>query len=224
MVRNKDKYEQVIGLRKRGFTLTEIAKYCDISKSTASEWLKNKDFSIQITKKNKKRSGLDNAKRLQLINKTKVGERMNQYKEAERSAEIEFKHYKKSNLFIAGLMLYTGSGDLKDDKSIRLSSTKIPIHAIFINFIIEFMGLNRNEIHFWITLYPDHNEEQCMKKWKKSTSLPYSQFYKNQVIQGKSNKKILHYGIGNTIINSTILKCKLNRWIELSIKELAKSK
>ena len=45
MVRNQEKYDQAVSLRKRGFTLEEIAKYCDISKSTASTWLKNKAFS-----------------------------------------------------------------------------------------------------------------------------------------------------------------------------------
>ena len=44
MVRNQEKLAQVVSLRKRGFTLDEIAKYCDISKSTASEWLKNNNY------------------------------------------------------------------------------------------------------------------------------------------------------------------------------------
>jgi orotate phosphoribosyltransferase-like protein len=52
MVRNKDKYEQAVSLRKRGFTLAEIAKYCDISKSTASVWLKDEAFSEVVKAQN----------------------------------------------------------------------------------------------------------------------------------------------------------------------------
>ena len=49
MVRNKEKYEQVLSLRKRGFTLEELAKYCNIAKSTASKWLKEEAFSAEVT-------------------------------------------------------------------------------------------------------------------------------------------------------------------------------
>jgi hypothetical protein len=61
-----------------------------------------------------------------------------------------------------------------------------------------------------------------MRKWSRELALPYAQFYKNQVIPGKSKKRTLRFGVGNTIIGSTVLKYKLNRWIELVTKELAK--
>jgi len=222
MVRNTEKYEQAIGLRKRGFTLEEVAKYCDISKSTASKWLKNKAFSAQVTKQNVKRAGAENAKRLRLVNKARSGERSARYREAARSAETEYKHYKKDALFIAGLMLYVGEGDHKDERLVRIASARMDVHRLFIRFVLEYLGVEKRQIKFWILLYPDHNEEVCMKKWQKATTLPYSQFYKNQVIQGKLNKKTLHFGVGNTIIGSTVLKHKLNRWIELATKELSK--
>ncbi|MEY3784445.1 MAG: hypothetical protein RLZZ230_767 [Candidatus Parcubacteria bacterium] len=222
MVRNIEKYEQAISLRKRGFTLEEIAKYCDIAKSTASKWLQDKPFSAQIAKQNVKRAGAENAKRLKLVNKARVGERATLYREATRSAETEFKHYKKDPLFMAGLMLYVGSGDAKDERIIRISSAQMEIHSIFIRFAVEYLGVDKNKIHFWLLLYPDLNEEVCMKRWKKATSLPLSQFYKNQVVPGKANKQTLHYGVGNTIIGSTVLKHKLTRWVELVIKELSK--
>ena len=220
MVRNEEKYEQAVQLRKRGFTLAEIAKYCDISKSTASKWLQNKAFSAQVTKQNKKRAGAQNAKRLSLIHKARGVERAARYREAARGAETEYKHYKKDPLFIAGLMLYVGEGDNKHQRLIRIANARMEVHRIFIRFVVEYLGVQKSQIRFWILLYPDLREEVCMKKWKQATGLPYSQFYKNQVIQGKSKKRTLHYGVGNTIIGSTVLKCKLNRWIELALADL----
>ncbi|MBP6881277.1 MAG: hypothetical protein KBC35_01495 [Candidatus Pacebacteria bacterium] len=222
MVRNTEKYEQAISLRKRGFTLAEIAKYCDISKSTASEWLKNKAFSSEVTKQNVKRAGAENAKRLKLINKARNSERANKYSEVLKSADVEFKHYQDNPLFVAGIMLYIGEGDIRHRRLIRIANARMNVHKIFIRFATEFLGVEKKKIRFWILLYPDPSEEICMKKWQKATSLPYSQFYKNQVIQGKSNKRTLQYGVGNTIIGSTALKYKLNRWIELTMKKLAK--
>jgi transcriptional regulator with XRE-family HTH domain len=222
MVRNTEKYEQAVSLRKRGFTLAEIAKYCDISKSTASEWLKNKAFSAEITKQNVKRAGAENAKRLKLINKARNSERATKYSEVLKSAEVEFKHYQDNPLFVAGIMLYIGEGDNRHRRLIRIANARMDVHKVFIKFATEFLGVEKKKIRFWILLYPDLSEETCMKKWQKATSLPYSQFYKNQVIQGKSNKRTLQYGVGNTIIGSTALKYKLNRWIELTMKKLAK--
>ncbi len=222
MVRDTGKYEQAITLRKRGFTLEEIAKYCNISKSTASKWLKDKAFSAQVTKQNVKRAGVENAKRLKLISKTRATERAVRYAEITRSAETEFKHYKKDSLFIAGLMLYMSEGDVKNKCVIRLSTARTDVHRLFIKFVLEYLGVQKEKIHFWILLYSDLTEEKCMKKWKKVTTLPYSQFYKNQVVRNLSNSKTLHYGIGNTIIGSTVFKHKLSRWIELCIKELSK--
>jgi transcriptional regulator with XRE-family HTH domain len=222
MVRNSEKYEQAVGLRKRGFTLAEIAKYCDISKSTASLWLKDKAFSTEITKQNLKRASVENVKRLKLMNKTRQIEREKKYAEAIKAAETEYRHYKKEPLFIAGLMLYVGEGDNTHRRLIRIANARIEVHKIFLRFAIEFLGVPKEKVRFWILLYPDLSEEKCMRKWAKELALPYQQFYKSQVIPGKSKKRTLQHGVGNTIIGSTVLKYKLNRWIELAIKDLSK--
>lgn len=221
MVRNKEMYEQAVQLRKRGFTLEEVAKYCDISKSTASVWLKGKRFSTQVTKQNVKRAGVENAKRLKLVAKARGTERTARYQEAVRSADTEYKHYKNAPLFVAGLMLYVGSGDLTSDRTIRFSSTSLQSHKIITKFFSEYLGVDKEQIHLWLLLYSDHNEEKCMKKWRKVTGIPFSQFYKNQFVKQKPKKPTLHHGVGNTIIGSTVLKHKLNRWIELMTKELS---
>ena len=220
MVRNSEKLEQAVQFRKRGFTLEEIAKICDVSKSTVSKWLKNNATSAEITKQNKRRAGQENAKRLKLMSKTRTRERSIRYKEVELSADTEFKHYKKNPLFIAGVMIYASLGDMSDVRVIRLTTARLEAQKTFISFAIEYLGVPKNKIKLWLLLYSDHNEETCMRKWHKATSLPYAQFHKNQVIKGNPKHKTLHHGVGNTIIGNTVLKRKLTRWIELLQKEL----
>jgi predicted transcriptional regulator len=222
MVRNKEKFEQALLFRKRGFTLEEIAKISDVSKSTVSKWLKNDVISVEITKQNKRRAGQENAKRLRLISKTRTKERTNRYKEIKQSAEVEFKHYKSNPLFVAGVVTYASLGDMSDVRSIRLTTARMMAHKTFISFAVEYLGVPKNKIKLWLLLYSDHSEETCMKKWHKVTSLPYTQFHKNQIIKGTPKHKTLHHGVGNTIIGSTVLKHKLIRWIELMQKELVK--
>jgi transcriptional regulator with XRE-family HTH domain len=220
MVRNQENLDQAIRLRERGFTLQEIAKVCDVSKSTISKWLAGSDISARVTKQNKRRAGLANVSRLKLINKARNIEREKKYQEAVKEAEVSFKHYRTDPLFIAGLMLYIGEGDNKDRAKIRIANSRTSVHRIYIDFMVAYFGIERSKIRFWVLLYPDLSEGACMKYWSKALKLPYSQFYKNQVIQGKSKKRTLQFGVGNTIIVSTVLKYKLNRWIELAEKDL----
>ncbi len=220
----QEAYEQAIAFRKRGFTYSEIAKICGVSVGTISSWLKPLPFSEAITKSNKAIAAKDNKKRMASINKARTAERSKQYNEVVRLAEIEYKNYSTSPLFIAGLMLYVSEGDNTHTRLIRLTNSRPDIHRIFIDFLTVYLGVDKKKIRFWILLYPDLDEVICMKFWSKKMGISVSQFYKNQVIQGRSKKRTLHFGVGNTIIGSTLLKKKLNKWIELVLKELKTNK
>tara|TARA_B100001939_G_C16714428_1_gene518505 strand:- start:55 stop:714 length:660 start_codon:yes stop_codon:yes gene_type:complete len=214
MVRNEEKYEQAVSLRKRGFTLEEIARYCDISKSTASKWLKNKPFSASVTAQNKHRAGVENGKRLKLVAKARGAERKLRYKDAEASARVEYDNYANDPLFVAGLTAYVAAGDLADDNVIRFSHKSPELHKAFIAFAQRFLGVEKTKIHLWLQLYGQASEEKAMKQWSKCTSLPYTAFYKNQFVN-KSSDKVLQKSVGNTIIASTYHKQKLKAWVQL---------
>jgi transcriptional regulator with XRE-family HTH domain len=216
----QEAYEHAIRFRKRGFTYTEIAKICGVSRGTVSAWLADLPFSREITKQNKARAAVDNKKRMVSINKARTAERAKQYEHIVKLAETEYQHYRTSPLFIAGLMLYMSEGDNTHRRLIRLANSRPELHKIFIRFLTTYLGVEKQAIKFWILLYPDLDEITCMKHWSKKTGISVGQFYKNQVIEGRSQKRTLHFGVGNTIIGSTLLKQKLNRWIELATKEL----
>ncbi len=216
----QEAYEQALAFRKRGFTYSEIAKICDVSVSTLSNWLAHEPFSKKIAEGNAKIATAQNTKRLALINKARNTERKSQYAEIVRLAEIEFKNYRTSPLFIAGLMLYVSEGDNQNDRLIRLTSKKTDLHRIFIRFLTSYLGVSKSSIRFWLLLYPDLDEVTCMKHWCRKTGLSVGQFYKNQVIEGRSTKRTLHFGVGNTIVSNTLLKKKLQRWSELLTKDI----
>lgn len=220
MVRNPENLEQALRLRERGFTLQEIAKVCEVSKSTVSKWLCGNKQSAEVTKQNKRRAGQENAKRLQLFGKARQVEREKRYQAAEKEADVSYKHFGSDPLFVAGLMLYSGNGDRQDRAKIRLSSGNIASHRIWLDFMSKYMSVERSSVRAWLVLYPDMTESECMKQWSKKLRLPYSQFYKTQIIPGKSKTGALQFGAGNTIIVSTVLKRKLNRWIELAEKHI----
>lgn len=215
----QEAYEQAVSFRKRGFSYREIAKICGVSVSTVSTWLSPLPFSAAVTKQNQRRAAKENTERLALINKARVTERRKQYAEAERLARVEFQNYRHNPLFMAGLMLYVAEGDNTHSRLIRLANSRPELHALFIRFLTQYLGVEKRFIRFWLLLYPDLDEVTCMQHWSKKIGLSVSQFYKNQYIEGRSQKRTLHFGVGNTIIGSTLLKKKLNQWIKLALKE-----
>lgn len=220
MVHNKERYNQALEFRKRGFTYSEIAKIVGVSKSTVSLWCATKQFSKRVKEENVRKAARDNTKRMVLLNKARKSERTARYAEAVRSAETEYKHYRHSPLFIAGIMLYVSEGDTVHPHLVRLAGPRMDLHKIFFRFLGEFLGVERGQIKFWLLLYPDLEESRCVRDWSKKLGLAPNQWYKNQVIIGRSTKRTLHNGVGNTIIGNTVLKKKLMRWIELASKEL----
>lgn len=218
MVRNEEKYQQAVEFRKRGFTYSEIAKICDVSKSTVSSWLSGQRFSQTITKENKTRAVRDNKKRLQLLSKARLIERKSRYLENERLAETEFKHYKKDALFVAGLILYSTNGDISDPSRIRLTTNKFEAHRVFIKFCVEYLGVKKSDITFWLLLSGKTPLETTLRWWSKKIGLSPIQFGKTQFVNPKA--KSTHGGTGNTIIGSKIMKLKLLRWIEMINQEL----
>lgn len=220
MIRKSAQFEHAKELRKRGFTYVEIAKIVGVSKSSISLWFSRETWSQSITESNKKRSAKENSKRISLLNTARGNQYKKLYAEAERSAVTEFKHYKNNPLFIAGLMLYVGEGDNSDNHLIRIANAKMDVHRIFIKFAMEYLGVSREKIRFWVLLYPDLDPQKCSQYWSKKLKLPLSQFHKYQVIEGRSTKRTLHDGVGNTIIGGTVLKKRLLKWIALASKEL----
>lgn len=212
--------EEALKIRRRGFSYTEIASLLHVSISTVSLWLKDEAWSKEITTRNTSRAARENKKRISLLNKARSNQYKKLYREAERSAEIEFKHYKTNPLFIAGLMLYLSKGDLKNQQLVRITSSRSEIHVVFIKFLQEFLGVPREKMRFWILLYPDHDPLTCSRNWSDELDIPLLQFHQYQVVKGASTKATLQYGVGNTIIGSVVLKRKLMKWIELALNEL----
>lgn len=219
MIRKSSQFAQAQELRRRGFTYEEIARIVDVSKSTVSNWFSRETWSENIKANNQKRAARENSKRISLLNKARENQHKKLYAEAERSAATEYKHYKKNPLFIAGLMLYMSAGDGNSSHLLRLTSSKPDSHRIFIAFAKEYLGVPREKVRFWLLLHPSHSPATCIKYWSKEIRISSSQFHRYQVVDGKP-KKTLHFGIGNTIIGSTVLKRKLFKWTELALKDL----
>lgn len=218
----KKAYEEARLFRQRGFTYSEIAKICNVSRSTVSNWFKHEPFSKAVASQNQQKAVKENQKRLTVINKARQTERKRQTADVLRTAETEYKHYRHNPLFVAGLTVYLAEGDLTDKHLIRLSSARPELEQVFIKFLVDFLAVEKKSIRIWLLLYPDLDEIACMKHWNKKTGLSPAQFHKNQYVQGRGQKATIHHGIANVLVGNTLMKKKLLKWLEILQKDLKK--
>lgn len=145
-VHNPEKLEKARDFRKRGFSYSEISKIVGVSKSTVSNWFSRESFSKKVRVSNEQKARRDNVRRIGLINKYRSRERQQRYLEAIKSAEVEYKHYKTSPLFLTGVSLYMAVGDISSSQ-IRLPSQRPDVHKKFQSFLREFLGAEKQKIY-----------------------------------------------------------------------------
>lgn len=217
MVRKQDAYDLAVDLRKRGFTLAEIAKVCAVSKSTASNWLKNKAFSKEITLRNARRAATENGKRLSLMAKARGVEARRRTEDTLASAKVEFDNYTLLPEFRSGLMIYVVSGNRTAQNRIQLSHQDVDVHRQFHAFLERFLGVERERVRLQLFVSRGTHLQEVRAHWQRHTKLPERQFYKPQ-IASRAHDNPLRFGVGNTIIASTYHQCKLAHWVELAQK------
>lgn len=220
MVHNPEKLEMATYYRKRGFSYSEIANLCGVSKSTVSNWLAKKKFSKSVKADNIRKAARENSDRIRLVTKARQAERTKRYVEAIRSAETEFRNYKNDPAFLSGVLLYKAVGDLSHPSRIRFSTNNAQLHTIFIRFACNYLGVDKKTIKCWLLLHVNQSITVEERWWAKQLKLSPAQFGKSQRIESRT--ELLHNVTGNTIIGNTVLKRKLIRWTELATKQLAK--
>lgn len=208
----KEAYDQALQFRRRGFTYSEIAKICNVSKATVSNWLRHESFSQAVATDNKKRAIADNTKRLALINKTRVTERKSQYADVLAVAEREYKHYQHIPLFNLGLGVYLAKGD-KKRQSLRLASSEVEVVKLFVTFVREFLITDPSDLKIWLLLPTEADVSTEMKYWSRKLSLSPAYFHKTQISSLISSKNA--HGIATLVVNKQIIVRKLYHWIWL---------
>lgn len=211
----KDK-EVAFNLRKEGKSYRDIQKEINISRSTLCDWFRNEDWSKHIKTSNINKNTSISTKRLELLHSSRKIMLEEKYRKTEEDAEKEFYLFKKEPLFIAGLMIYAGEGDKRNPNNSRISNSEFYIHKIFIDFTEKYLDIKRENIKIGLILYPDLNQDECIKKWSLELNIPILNFYKTQIIKGKEKTKKLQYGVGISIISSTVVvKKRILKWLNM---------
>ncbi len=191
---------QASKLRDAGYSYNMIFNRLGISKSTLSNWFRDRPF--KPNKEVLKRIQYGPIKSAEKSHNKKVAE-INKLRDL---GTKEVGKLTRRDLWLLGIGLYLGEGTKSYD-STRVINANPDIIRLAIRWFKEVCKLTDENITIALHLYPDNDIEKCLCFWRKVTKLPRACFRKTQIDHRKDktifkNKK-LPYGTAHiTIISS----------------------
>lgn len=215
----KDK-EIAIDLRKEGKSYNDIERQLHIPKSTLSGWFSGVDWSETVKVDLNKINREFHARRLDGIVRERGQKLKLIYARAQKEAIEEFEFFKTNPLFISALMIYWGEGDKRTKHRVCVSNSEPDMLRLFSLFLEKICGVNKSRIKAWILAYPNVSKVDSLVFWSRKIGIWPSNFTKTIVIQGKSQKRTLPYGVCYVVVSSSYLKVKINVWMDLMAKNV----
>jgi hypothetical protein len=121
---------------------------------------------------------------------------------------------RQEKLKIAGVMLYWGEGS-KNGNSVAFANSDPAMVLLFVQFLKEICGIDKNRLHAILHYYPDHEEIVLKNFWSKTLDLPVEQFYRSHLHSKTkgSYKKKSRYGTLSVQYSDTRLLRLIKSWI-----------
>lgn len=221
---NSQLRQQAIDLRlRKELSYSEIRKQLRVSKSTLSYWLRDFPLSeekiLELRRKGWQR-GEASRERFRIT--------MRKKREAKNAIILSQQRIKLANLsgdaiFVAGLMLYLGEGDKKNQWRIALANTDSELIKFFIRWLDQFLGIKQNRLKATLHLYENMDLEQEKEFWKKELNFNNSQFFKPQIRKLKkssfSYKESYRHGTCSIYLGSVNKKTELMMGIEAFLEK-----
>jgi hypothetical protein len=219
--------EQVLTrqLRRKGYSVREIAKSTQCSKSSISRWVCDialTDSQIRRLKSNQDRG---RARAAQHFNSPKQ-----KWKRIRDNIATVASHEIKSarlngNLKIIGAILYWAEGYKATRNMVSFSNSDPAMIKIMISFFKEVCGVSTHKFRGVVHIHPHLNTQQAEKYWSMVSGIPLRQFHKTQTAISRSSKQkkdTLPLGTFNIVISDTCLRSKIEGWLQ-SIRQWAVS-
>lgn len=112
-------------------------------------------------------------------------------------------------LFGLGIGLYWGEGTKASKDSVRLGNTDPNLIKKFIEFLIRFFSIKKEDLKFGLQIFTDINIDKALNFWIKELGVNRNQFYKPTVtISGSigSYKKKSEFGVLQVLYHNKKLR------------------
>lgn len=225
--------EEVIKLRKKGFSYSEIRQFIHVSKSSLSLWLKD----IILTEEQIKRLRRKGEVARLLGSKALKDARIKKQRRIISKAISEVKPLNISDLWLVGVMLYWAEGakqkEYHPSQRVCFSNSDPEMLKVFLRWLKECLHLNAEDVLFEIYIHETYKKtkEELSIYWSKITGFPLGKlstvyYKKNKVHSYRKNRGESYHGVLRiSVKKSTDLNRKITGWIygvceKLSISDI----
>lgn len=167
-------------LRKRGFSLPDISKKLDVSKSTASLWCRDIQLTIEQKKSLEQRTNRKLKKFFKFVERQK-SDRLKVKNEILKNARNEIGRLSKRDILIAGASLYWAEGFKHSAESrVGFCNSDPEMVKFMILFLEKCLKVEKADLSPRLTLNEAYKNrvEIIQKYWSSYLNIPKSQFTK----------------------------------------------
>ena len=190
--------KQAFKLRIKGYSYNLIHQKLGVSKSTLSEWFRETPYTPNLQVLNRIKNGPIKSAR------ARHNQKVNAILAARKLGIEEIGRLSKRDLWMIGIGLYMGEGT-KSYEIIRIINSDPKIIKLAIYWFRYICGLDKENITIALHIYPDNNENSCIRYWQKITGLPRKNFRKTQIDKRQDKKAIKKHKLPFGTIHITIV-------------------
>lgn len=220
--KNKSLYKKVIKLRKLGKSYKEISLELKVAKSTISDWLSKKNWSITLKNKLALRASIKNRKNLLKMNEINHLNALKRYDQYKSEARLEFNKLKNNKLFLTGLAIYWGEGEKTNNGRVSVVNSDNKMLEVIISFYRNVLKIPEEKLRAAMFIYKDINEERALNYWSKVLQINKKSFIKTQILPSKSKltKTRVINGMCCVYFSNKEKSIKIREWIKLLAEEM----
>lgn len=166
--------EEALSLRRKGFSIKEVAAELKIAKSTSSVWLKDVLLDGKAQNRLKKRKILGQYKSRLIHFKKREEQQSKRYARVEQVLS-KIKMSKELSKLCCSL-LYWCEGNKGRDTLVRFTNSDPQLIKMFLSLLRKGFDINESKFRALIHLHQYHDEEKQKVLWHEITKIPLNQF------------------------------------------------
>ncbi|EKD43107.1 MAG: hypothetical protein ACD_72C00457G0002 [uncultured bacterium] len=200
-------------LRSAGFSIGEIRQKLNISKSSASVWVRN----IKLNKKQLKK--LSDRGKDKIVIEQRRATRLDRENIKRQviidQAKSEVEKINDRELWLIGVMLYWAEGGKTQRSLVRFANGDPEMIKIIMEFLRRICKVPENKFRCYLHIHPHLDYIKAEKYWSKITRVNLKQFfktYRKMNISSKNKKDNLPMGTLDVYVCDTELFLKIKGW------------
>ncbi len=209
--------EEAKDMREKGFSLSEISKKLNITKSTLSLWCKDIILTESAILKIKTKGKLKSVRGLLRYSELKRRERIDRNILQKQEGAEMVANLSNRDIFMVGLGLYWGEGYKESNGEMGFTNSS----SVMINFYIKWLNLfkvSKDDLIFRLTInnFFKNYEKDIKSFWINYLNIKENQFSKTTIIKTNLKKA----SVKNKEKYKGILRVKVRRGLSLKNKIL----